>query len=121
VTGGTTYYILAGGFEGDTGNLFFHLAFVPPGTPPRITAQTLTNSVMVGDYLILTVTALGSSPLSYSWSFNGTNLPGATNSTLILEMETNSAGNYLAAVSNAFGAATSSVMFVRVAQTVQPG
>jgi uncharacterized repeat protein (TIGR03803 family) len=116
VVGGTSYYILAGGFDGSTGDLVFHLTFVPPGTPPRITAQTLTNSVMVGDFLFLSVTALGSSPLSYSWSFNGTNLPGSTNSTFFLEMETNCAGNYLAVVSNAFGAATSSVMVVRVAQ-----
>jgi hypothetical protein len=52
VAAGTTYYILAGGSQGDTGNLTFHLAFTlitPPandtcGNAIAITADNYTNT-----------------------------------------------------------------------------
>jgi hypothetical protein len=43
----------------------------------------LTNSVSPGALVYFTVTLIGGqTPLSYQWQFNGTDLPGATNSTL---------------------------------------
>jgi hypothetical protein len=58
---------------------------------------------------------MGAGPLQYQWRFNGTNLPNATNATLVLTnarvMDT---GNYTVAVSNAFGVAISSNAFLGV-------
>jgi hypothetical protein len=53
--------------------------------------------------------ATGSTPLSYQWSFNGTNLVGATGNTLLLtNIQANQAGAYGVVVTNAAGATVSS-------------
>ncbi|HTB84409.1 MAG TPA: GH25 family lysozyme [Candidatus Sulfotelmatobacter sp.] len=53
----------------------------------------------------------GSLPLVFQWRFNGTNLPNATNSTLLItSTTTNNAGNYALVATNAAGAITSSVV-----------
>jgi hypothetical protein len=55
------------------------------------------------------VVADGTAPLSYQWSFNGTNLVAATNSLLaITNVQLSDAGSYAVLVSNAFGVAYSS-------------
>jgi hypothetical protein len=50
--------------------------------------------------------AFGAPPFACQWQFNGTNLAGATNATLIFESLTNVAGNYSVIVSNALGSLT---------------
>jgi hypothetical protein len=81
---------------------------VQPGTPPIITAQPFGTSVPVGGTAFFTVTAGGSSPLNYQWSFNNTNLPNATNATLTLTgVQTTNAGNYSVAITNLYGATNS--------------
>ena len=53
--------------------------------------------------------ASGSLPLSYQWNLNGTNLDGATNTSLTLSnMQLSQAGSYAVLVTNAFGSVTSS-------------
>jgi len=47
-------------------------------------------------------------PVTYQWRFNGADLPGGTNATLIVaSVATNQFGNYSVTVSNAFGAVVS--------------
>ena len=77
--------------------------------PPVITAQPTNQTVTVNNTAVFSVTATGTQPLIYQWSFNGTNISGATNSSLtlnsVLPMQ---AGNYSVLVSNLVGAVGSS-------------
>src|ERR1051326_1909491 len=76
----------------------------PPPVPPFIVAQPTNQTVVAGSTATLAITAGGSLPLSYQWMFYRTNLPGATNSTLILTgVQTNQAGPYSVQVTNAYG------------------
>jgi hypothetical protein len=51
----------------------------------------------------------GTPPLSYQWSFNGTNLPDATNAVLLIpNVQWSDVGTYAVEVANAFGSALSS-------------
>ena len=106
VAAGVTYYILAGGYSAHVGNLVLHLAFL---TPPLITTQPTNQTVTAGSNVTFSVTASGTLPLSYQWSFNGTNLSGATNTMLMLtNVQVSQAGNYTVLVTNAFGSILSS-------------
>jgi hypothetical protein len=77
--------------------------------PPVIIAQPTNQTVFVGGSATFSVTAGGTPPLSYQWGFNGTNLIGATDSSLILtNAQLNQAGNYTVLVTNAVGSMLSS-------------
>ena len=76
---------------------------------PNISTQPASQGRYPGGQASFKVVADGSKPLSYQWLFNGTELAGATNSTLILTNLTNAhLGNYSVRVSNGFGSVTSS-------------
>ncbi len=63
---------------------------------------------ILGSNASFSVTADGSTPLSYQWQFNGTNLPGATNTTLVISNLTTAAtGSYIVIVTNQIGSVTS--------------
>src|SRR6266850_2960975 len=66
----------------------FGLYSITPGTTPVITAAPADLNVSVGASATFTVSATGQAPLSYQWRLNGTNIPGATNATLILSSVT---------------------------------
>ncbi|HXA44644.1 MAG TPA: immunoglobulin domain-containing protein, partial [Candidatus Angelobacter sp.] len=51
---------------------------------PVITNQPQALAVLTGSSAMFTVGATGASPLTYRWLFNGTNLPGATNTSLVI-------------------------------------
>jgi hypothetical protein len=77
--------------------------------PPTITLQPSNQAVYVGSTANLSVAATGSLPLSYQWNFNGTNIAGATNTTLTLtNVQFSQAGNYAMLVTNAYGSVLSS-------------
>jgi hypothetical protein len=81
----------------------------PLNTPPSITAQPQSQNVGAGQAATLSVSASGTPPFSYQWSFDGAGIEGATNSTLtVTNFQTGEAGNYSVTVSNLFGSATSS-------------
>ena len=62
---------------------------------PLITVQPQSQTVPVGDPVTLSVTAFGSQPLSYQWLKNGTNLDGATASSLVwTNVQMTDAGTY---------------------------
>src|SRR5262249_28430416 len=83
--------------------------------PPSIVTQPLSQNVAVGSDVSLSVTATGTAPLSYQWSKDGNDLPGATAATFTLtNVQTNDSGSYALVVTNAYGAATSSVAVVTV-------
>ena len=92
------------------------------GSPPSITIQPTNQTVAVGGTANFSVTASGPPPLSYQWNFNGTNISGATNTSLTLtNVQLSQAGNYAVLVTNAYGSVLSSNAVLTVlAPTLPP-
>ncbi len=88
------------------------------GTPPQ------SQSAVAGDTVSFSVTASGQAPFIYQWRFNGNNLGGGTNLSLIItNVQMEQAGAYSVVVSNIYGAVTSidAQLTVKPIQiTVQP-
>jgi hypothetical protein len=99
----------------------------PPGTPPIITTQPVSQTNAVGGISLFGVgVAVTAGPLFYQWRFLGTNLPAATNSSLSLtNLTLSQAGYYDVVIANSFGSVTSSpalldVRFILVMVNGQP-
>ncbi len=76
---------------------------------PTITTQPASQTAVGSQTATLSVTATGSNPLRYQWLFNGANLFGQTNRSLVLpNVEFDNAGVYQVVVFNPAGAAISS-------------
>jgi alpha-tubulin suppressor-like RCC1 family protein len=110
---GTTYYILAGGYASDAGNLVLHLNHL---TPPAFDVEPTNLFVDVGSNAVFTDTMSGSQPMSFQWYFNNTPLAdggrvsgSATAALTINNVTTNDGGNYQVVASNIVGVTTSSV------------
>lgn len=83
--------------------------------PPTVTQSPLSRQVINGSNTTFTITATGTSLLSYQWRKNGANLGGAvaTNYT-ITGVSTNHEGSYDVVVSNPYGSVTSAVATLTV-------
>lgn len=91
-------------------NLTIGLGLPPGNSPPVLTAQPQNQAAGEGGFAIFSAGATGNPPPNFQWQFNGTNLPGATNSTLALNnLTANQAGPYSAVVTNSAGATNSNV------------
>jgi hypothetical protein len=78
------------------------------GDEPVITAQPQSRSAVLGSNVTFSVTVSGTEPFSYVWRLNGTNLPSASSSNLVLtNVQLNQAGTYSVYVFNAAGSALS--------------
>ena len=93
--------------------------------PPAITAQPTNLNVVEGANAGFSVTAAGTSPLSYQWQFNGADVIGATGTSLTLtSVQPTNAGSYTVVVTNTAGSVTSAVAVLTVlvppAITAQP-
>ena len=74
-----------------------------------IAAQPASAVVYAGKSTAFTAVAVGRPPLNYQWRLGPTNIPGATNSALILtNVQVSQAGSYSVTVSNPDGSVTSS-------------
>jgi sugar lactone lactonase YvrE len=82
----------------------------PTATAPTISAQPQNATVNAGDSATFSVTASGTSPLSYQWMQGGKAISGATSSTYTIANATaqDSGAQFSAAVSNSAGSVTSS-------------
>ncbi|MDR3377654.1 MAG: hypothetical protein P4M10_03135, partial [Verrucomicrobiae bacterium] len=84
--------------------------------PPSITVEP---AGFTADYLSsnsLSLLVAGTSPLSYQWLLNGTNVSGATNSSYaIASLTLTNAGAYTVEVTNAYGSVVSTPAEVEVA------
>lgn len=102
-----------------SGSITSTIATLTVLVPPTITIQPASQILNAGQDTSFSVTATGTSPLSYQWRKDGTNLTGATGATFNLAgVQTNQAGTYTVVVSNAAGSATSAppaVLTVNVA------
>jgi hypothetical protein len=80
----------------------------PFGSPPVIITQPTNQTVVLGGSASFNVTATGALPLLYQWSFDGTNITGATNVFLNLNsVSLGNAGAYAVTISNPLGSTNS--------------
>ncbi len=97
------------------------LALPPAATPPSILSQPQDETVATGSNAVFFITATGSPTLQYQWSFDGTNIDGATNSFLaLLNVQPNQAGSYAVQITNDFGSAMSSNAALTVELPIPP-
>jgi hypothetical protein len=87
--------------------------------PPVITSQPRNQSVSAGANVSFSVTAKGTAPLNYQWLFNGIEMLGATNASLVLaNAQPRQAGNYAVVVRNNAGETSSVTVWLRVVAPV---
>jgi len=108
---------------GSTNSSSVTLTVTNSTTPPSITQQPTSQSVIAGGIASFSVAAAGSGTLYYQWQKNLSNLSngghysGATTTTLtITGTDTNDAANYRCIVTNAFGSTNSAVASLIVTQ-----
>ncbi len=86
-----------------------------PPAPPVIVSQPVDTSVPAGGTASFSVGATGSPTPTYQWAFDGTNVVGATASSLVLtNVGISQAGSYQVVLTNASGSVTSSVALLHV-------
>jgi len=91
------------------GSVTSSVAILTVLSPPVIAQQPANQTVVVGGTASFSVTADGTAPLSYQWNCNGTNISGATNTSLILNnVQPSQSGTYAALVTNLVGSILSS-------------
>ena len=77
--------------------------------PAHIFQQPSDQVAVVGQTATFRVGGAGTYPLSYQWSYNGSSITGAVNSTLVLtNVQVSQAGTYSVVVTNGYGSAASS-------------
>jgi hypothetical protein len=82
---------------------------------PSITTQPASQTDSSGTTAIFSVTATGAASLIYQWQFDGTNIAGATNTSLsVTNLVQASAGSYIVTITNQWGSLTSSVAVLTV-------
>lgn len=84
---------------------------------PSITVQPLDINGFVGDNITLSVSALGTAPLSYQWYKDGEVIEGATTAAITKVAEAADSGSFTVEVSNAFGSATSVPATINIVYT----
>jgi sugar lactone lactonase YvrE len=85
---------------------------IVPGlsTVPFFTVQPTSLTVGIGSNATFAAGTAGAEPISFQWNFNGAAIAGATAPTYtVTNVQQSNAGNYTLTISNADGAATSSV------------
>jgi hypothetical protein len=88
--------------------------------PPSITTPPASQTVAVGTNINISVVAAGAPPLSYQWSFNGTNIAAATGSMLFLtNIQLVNSGEYSVVVTNLSGSSNSPVATLTVLNAPQ--
>jgi hypothetical protein len=91
------------------------LATTSPGPAPLIIAQPASATVYAGQTASFTVGAMGALPLAYQWQHAGTNIPGATSTTLTIPSAFyTDAGIYRAAITNGTGSSNSVIATLTV-------
>lgn len=119
----TVYFIAVDGVGGATGTANLNINL---GTAPAITVAPVSKSVVLGNNALFSVTATGTTNLSYQWRFKGANIAGATSSSYTRTGVQNShAGAYTVVVSNLISMVTnapSAALTIATAPsiTVQP-
>jgi hypothetical protein len=112
VPAGQTNYIVVEGENGASGTVQLNIGF---GIPLSIISPPQPQAVGPGTNVNLSVGVSGSGPISYTWQFNGTNLFGATSSTLTIpSMQAFFAGSYTVIVSNSISIVTTQAVLAYI-------
>jgi len=93
------------------------------GTPstPTFSTQPASQTANAGQSVTFTASPSGTGPFTYQWQFNGTNIAGATGSTLtISNVSSANYGNYLVVATNAAGSTTSNYFSLSAPGTQPP-
>jgi alpha-tubulin suppressor-like RCC1 family protein len=84
---------------------------------PLLVSQSGSRSVFLNASVTLSVSATGSLPLSYQWHFNGADIPGATNPSLVISsMQAANAGVYDALITNPVGSTNTTNIVLNLIQ-----
>ncbi len=87
----------------------------PANVAPAFTTHPQSQTVNVGANVTFTAAATGTPTPAFQWQRSGTNLPGATGTTLTLNsVQVSDAGNYSVVASNAAGQVTSPAVTLTV-------
>lgn len=90
--------------NGMTGGQMHAFLLTPVSAPVQISAMPTNQVLGPGAMMSMNAAMSTGDPLRYQWMFNGTNLPGETNATLMLSaMQPMMAGEYNVVVSNPTG------------------
>lgn len=112
-----TYRVFITNFAG---NVTSDPTIVALNTPPTISIPPVSQAVAAGTPVSFSVTAAGTSPFSYQWRFDNSNLPGATNRILTINNpQSTNAGRYAVVITNIAGTAASGEVTLTVRQPVQ--
>lgn len=94
-------------------------AIITVSSPPIITTNPVSQTVLAGTNLTLAASAIGTPPLNYQWLFNGSPLNGAVLNQLgLTNAQSLHSGLYSLLVSNAYGVTESSPALVTVLESV---
>ena len=89
----------------------YHNLAVSGNLAPFLTRSLGAQTVFAGTTVTFRMSATASRPYFFQWQMNGTNLPGATDSLLVLTNVTMSqAGSYSVVVTNSLGTVTNSAL-----------
>jgi glucose/arabinose dehydrogenase len=116
---GSLYY-LARGTGTNTGGVY-RIQYTL-SSPPAITVQPVSKLVTVGEAVSFSVSASGTSPLSYQWQRNGANISGATGTSYSIaaaQLADNGA-TFRCRVTNAYGNVTSNSATLSVTANLAP-
>ena len=123
------YSVVVSNTAGSATSTDAKLTVTATAEPPTVTTQPDSQSVITGASASFSVSATGTSPISYQWKKNGTNISGATSSTYTppatSDADIGAVLVYSVVVTNSAGTATSTeatltVTPVPVAITKQP-
>ncbi len=91
------------------GSITSQVAVLIVQSAPFVITQPQSITIISNQSATFTVAAGGTPPLAYQWQFNGTNISGATNDSLLLtNVQPGQAGNYRVQVMNTAASAFSS-------------
>lgn len=101
---------------GTAGNATSNAATLTVNSPPSITAQPTSATVIAGQTATFSVSAAGAAPLTYQWKMNGTAVSGATSTSYTTPATTtgNSGEQFTVTVTNSAGSITSNAAALTV-------
>jgi uncharacterized lipoprotein YddW (UPF0748 family) len=84
------------------------------GAPPVVLASPQSQTAIAGNNATLSVSAGGSTPITYQWWGPGSQVGDSSPTLVLSNVQPSQAGSYYVRLTNAFGAATSSVALLTI-------